>query len=132
MFLIKKCTQCDRKLRFPIDKGKLKVTCVCGQTFIADPDNPELFKGSEIDIKPDRIKEKSFFRMPRVNIRDLFDLKKIIGQLYNTGYRLQNFKILPASEQRKIILHVVCFLLIAVMFIFFMCGSKGKIFTGIE
>ncbi|MCU0846336.1 MAG: hypothetical protein MUD12_00430 [Spirochaetes bacterium] len=45
-------------LRFPIDKGKLRIKCRCGASFTADPDDPSLYRDSEFDIKPEKKKER--------------------------------------------------------------------------
>jgi hypothetical protein len=37
LFLVKECPSCGRGLRFPIDRGRIRVRCVCGHQFIADP-----------------------------------------------------------------------------------------------
>jgi len=99
--LIKKCPSCGSMLRFPIDKGKIRIKCKCGFSFTADPDDPSLYSDSEFDIKPDRKKKnahKKFF-------------PSIIIYLYEFKYDLQNFWILPSSKKRILIKIAAAFIL---------------------
>jgi hypothetical protein len=90
MKLIRPCPNCKIDLRFPIDFGTVKITCPnCKNSFLANPDNPELYKESKFDLKKDK---KS---LPSLNILSflfyfilflgvlflLFDFKKIISEL---------------------------------------------------
>ena len=111
------CPSCSNKLRFPIDRGKLKVKCQCGYSFIADPDDTELYKKGNFDIKEKARKKKEF------NFDHI--IKKIIEKIYSVKYKLQNFKLLPASEQKKIILYFILFL-IAIIVLVFLIRSVGS------
>ncbi len=52
MKLIRPCPNCKIELRFPIDKGTVKITCPnCKHEFLANPDNPELYLESKFDFK---------------------------------------------------------------------------------
>ena len=53
MYLIKTCPTCKTRLRFPIDKGTIKVTCNCGYSFIANPDNTDIYKDASFDLSHD-------------------------------------------------------------------------------
>jgi hypothetical protein len=97
MFLVKPCRSCGTQLRFPIDRGKIKVTCQCGKTFIADPDDPELFKNSTFDI-PGKKKKQSISLAKQY--REL--KKKVITSIYNFKYDIQNFPLLPTRNKLRV------------------------------
>jgi len=107
MFLVKPCPACGKKLRFPINRGKINVKCSCSYSFIIDPDNPEIYKNAQFDLKiKNRIKrnfKKKF--TTKITSFSLYDTKlRIINSVLNYKYNLQNYKILPAGEQIKIII----------------------------
>lgn len=119
MYLIKSCASCGRKIRFPIDKGKIKVRCQCGKSFTADPDDPSLYKEATFDIKGSAARKSGplpAFLSFLENI-DRIKLKhSIITTLYNAKYKIQNYKILPAKEQKKVVIYfLIAFLLIVLI-----------------
>ena len=85
------CPSCSNKLRFPIDKGKIKVKCQCGYFFIADPDDTKLYKKGNFDIK-EKLRKKKEFNLDHI-------IRQLIEKIYDLKYKLQNFKLLPTSEQ---------------------------------
>ena len=101
MNFIINCPSCSSKLRFPIDKGKLKVKCQCGYSFVADPDDTKLYRKGHFDLKNKSTLNKKF------NFDQI--IPKLIKKFYNIKYKLQNFKLLPTSEQKKIILYFILF-----------------------
>jgi hypothetical protein len=125
MYIIKSCPSCGKKLRFPVDKGKIKVNCACGRSFIADPDDTALYRGSVFDIRS-RSRDNAFNR----KIKEVAGrLKKfgsapsargIIGAVYGFKYKMQNFRLLPAKEQRNIVLFLsfMAMLLIFLIYLF--------------
>ncbi len=125
MYLIKLCPSCNRKLRFPIDKGKIQIKCSCGNQFIADPDDPELFIGSQFDLSSGNqrgLKTKIADlqkKMDTVSIKSFY--KSIIISLLDFKYKLQNFKLLPTSQQIKIIfiLFIVILTIASVIYLLF-------------
>jgi len=96
MYLIKPCPTCGKKLRFPINKGKVVVKCVCGNSFIADPDDSLLYEGGNFDLKPPKKNKQKKHEAKYLK-------KNLIEKIYSIKYKLQNYKILPAAEQKKII-----------------------------
>jgi DNA-directed RNA polymerase subunit RPC12/RpoP len=45
MRIVSKCPVCSRKMRFPINKGKLLIRCPhCGNQFVFDPDIRRMWK----------------------------------------------------------------------------------------
>jgi hypothetical protein len=110
MHLVKKCPSCSRKLRFPIDRGRIRVNCACGESFIADPDDTSLYRGATFDLEPG---EK---RPPGTGFAELFDrakkrgrviMERLIRSAYEARYRTQNFSLLPSAEQKKIVIALV-------------------------
>ncbi|TAL33916.1 MAG: hypothetical protein EPN93_12845 [Spirochaetes bacterium] len=107
MNLIKSCPACGRNLRFPIDKGTIRVRCVCGESFVANPDDPALYKNATFDIahvkeaRPGLFDNLSFAEL-RTRARDLKDA--VMQRTYRLKYTIQNFPLLPATSQRRIVL----------------------------
>ena len=93
MFLVKLCPACHKKIRFPIDKGKINVKCQCGYQFTADPDSSELYQEAQFDLHNKTGSKKK-----------LFSIQKLIKNLYDFKYDLQNFKLLPGVKQKKVLL----------------------------
>lgn len=101
MYYIKDCNFCNTKLRFPLDKGIINVKCSCGQSFIADPNNPELYKDGKFDLTGSSDNKK------RINWSSL--RINFIKSFYANKYLLQNYKYLPQTEKRKAtVLLVLC------------------------
>ncbi len=132
MYLIKVCPSCKTKLRFPIDKGTIRVKCSCGYNFVADPDNTEMYNNASFDLS------RTTFGLKKLNSlrRAVSGLQfsnfgpYAINKFLNAKYKIQNFKLLPDSEKRQII--ITLFLVIAVIagimallfFSSFICGPK--------
>ncbi len=113
MHIIKPCPACGIKLRFPIDSGKIKVQCRCGYSFIADPDDPELYADATFDL--------SLKKKPKTRSLHTSFIKTIIEKLYSYWYTLGNFKLLPTKDKIRIIaitLAVLLLLLLIVYYIF--------------
>lgn len=128
MYLIKKCPACGKKLRFPIDRGKIRVACSCGESFIADPDDTSLYAGAAFDLDPG-IRRDRAWGIEAAGARLKQQVKKFldaaIRAAYETRYRLQNFSLLPSADQRKIVIALV--LLVAVLFLlgYFICSTAA-------
>lgn len=127
MFLIKSCPSCGKGLRFPIDKGKIRVRCACGHDFIADPDNPALYTDARFDVRHDTGKRGGTFR----RFRKLFERldigttrTEIITGLFSIKYKLQNFRLLPGAEQRRIAFIVVIIILALALIGHLVCGRS--------
>lgn len=125
MHLLKRCPSCDMKLRFPIDKGIIKIKCKCGYSFTANPDNPELYYDTDFDLSLDN-KRKNIQRrisnirnmISNISIEDLY--VNIINRILDIKYKIQNFKLLPSSEKKKIIVmfFIVVSLITIIIYIF--------------
>jgi len=109
MHYIKTCPTCGNKIRFPIDKGKIKVTCQCDYSFIADPDDKSLYKNGNFDLSDDEKAAKKKNRISdKLTSAEIPNIKElIIKKLYDAKYTLQNFKLLPSAQQRKIIIRII-------------------------
>ena len=125
MFLIKSCPKCKRKIRFPIDKGEIKVKCVCGYSFNVDPDDPETFKNGKFDLSNGRnriFSLKGIVEKLNNQFKKKLNLKFMINKIYDAKYKLQNFKLLPGSEQKKIVFEILIFF--TLFFVLFYMISK--------
>jgi hypothetical protein len=50
---IRPCPSCKSELRFPIDRGTLRITCpICSENFLVDPDDTEIYKKGNFDLNP--------------------------------------------------------------------------------
>ena len=58
MYFIKNCPYCTKALRFPIDRGKILVRCGCGHSFVADPDDPLLYRDGRFDLGAERAEKR--------------------------------------------------------------------------
>jgi hypothetical protein len=124
MFLIKNCSACGRRLRFPIDKGVIRVKCLCGAGFIADPDSPGLYRGATFDLSHGTPSRSAFAQ----RTREIFQkanpgwlVPALINAFLAFKYDLQNFRLLPASRQRRIViigLAIIAVFLLAVYLLF--------------
>jgi hypothetical protein len=130
MNLIKTCPSCGNKIRFPLDKGKIKVKCSCGFNFVADPDDTSIYKNSEFDLtgkKSSRPGISSWIgNLFKSTSGEKFTWSHIINSLLNAKYKLQNFRLLPTSEQKKIlsIVIIIAIIIIAVVLIFISKQNK--------
>ncbi|MGQ9842114.1 MAG: hypothetical protein ACUVRK_00985 [Spirochaetota bacterium] len=121
MYIIKPCPKCGIKLRFPINSGLVKVRCRCGYSFLADPNDPQLYAGATFDL--------SLKRKPKKDISLKSIIKTIIETMYLYWYTLGNFKLLPTKDKLKVIaitVAVIILLLIIVYYIFFWHSQPPK------
>lgn len=103
MYLIKQCPECGKPLRFPIDKGVIKVKCICGNSFFADPDKPDLYKNAQFDLSSKRNK-----------IQFTTKLKYFILELPNISKKFWRFFInLSVKDIVFIVLAILAGLIIA-------------------
>ena len=112
-------------MRFPLEKGKIRVTCTCGFSFMADPDDPGLFKDASFDLGTPAKSEKRRFFDALLSGSGNMSLKKIktafIQGLYNYKYKIQNFRLLPTKEKIRMIafLAAVIVLIILILYVTF-------------
>lgn len=109
MYYIKTCPSCGSKIRFPLNKGKIRVNCQCGHSFIADPDDKSLYKNGSFDLSenPGKAKSSNSFFNRLASLKKTPVKESIIKNLYDAKYTMQNFKLLPTDVQKKIILKII-------------------------
>lgn len=126
MYLIKVCPDCGKKLRFPIDRGIIKVKCPCGFSFVADPDDTGIYTDAKFDLKGKN-------KPPKAKNIDLGNLKeRMILAILQYKYNLQNFKLLPWKNRRNVIMTTVVVVFIVVLIVMFIvsiksCGSSPAV-----
>lgn len=119
MYYIKPCPACSKKLRFPLDKGKLQIKCECGNSFLADPDDTVLYKSGYFDLS-DKASPAWLGKIKNLNLHNF--ISKIITNLLEYKYSLQNFMLLTWKDQSVILIKTLIALLalFSAIFLFFM------------
>ncbi len=109
MYFIKNCPYCTKALRFPIDRGKILVRCGCGHSFVADPDDPLLYRDGRFDLGAGKCRKKKARgvqsrseRMKLSSIRRWF-----ISFLYELRYSVQNYRLLTKSDRLRLMLQLL-------------------------
>lgn len=127
MYLIKSCPSCNNKIRFPIDKGKIQVRCSCGYFFIADPDNPQLYENAKFDIFYGHNREAGILN--KINIFKPGFISKSISRIINLKYELKNFRLLPSSEQNRIItiIGIIVIILLIILILYYFYPTQNKL-----
>ncbi|HQO38951.1 MAG TPA: hypothetical protein PK986_00635 [Spirochaetota bacterium] len=108
------CPSCGRKIRFPLDRGRIKVSCRCGYTTLIDPDDTALYKSGEFDLKTqnqDPGRSSGFFDSLN-SLLDKFTWHSFINELLEIKYKLQNIKHLPDRERNKIVVFMLALIII--------------------
>ncbi len=113
MHIIKPCPSCGVKLRFPIDKGTVKVRCRCGYSFVADPDNPVLYVDAVFDITHKKKKQTH-------QLFTQFTLKTIIEKIYAYWYVLLNFPLMPTKDKIKIIFIITLIVSVIILILYYL------------
>ncbi|MBN2157977.1 MAG: hypothetical protein JW807_01185 [Spirochaetes bacterium] len=105
MYLVKTCPSCKTKIRFPIDKGTIRVTCSCGYSFIANPDNTDIYKNASFDLRNTKHQGNTFDSLKKTVKKIQVDQMKaaVINWTLSFKYKIQNFRLLPNAERKKII-----------------------------
>lgn len=135
MYLIKFCPECKSKIRFPIDKGTIRVKCSCGHSFIANPDDTGIYRDASFDLSHTApgLKKMSPLHQWIGDIRVKGFAPFIITGTLNLKYKIQNFHLLPEREKKKIILAFLCVcagiigLIITIFFLMRLSGPSDKI-----
>lgn len=121
MYLIKLCPECKTKIRFPIDKGTIRVKCACGYSFVANPDDTGIYRDASFDLSHTTPGLKKMTPLRRwigdIQVRGFVPF--LITGALNLKYKIQNFRLLPDVEKKKIIL----------AFLFISAGIIGLIVT---
>ena len=127
MYFIKPCPSCGRKLRFPIDRGVINVKCPCGYSFIADPDNTEIYREGAFDLQGAK-KTGKYSKGIRNRMTGL-SLEKIktdlIESLLNYKYDLQNFRLMSDEKRKGLIIKTAIIVIIILLAVYFMLLLAG-------
>ncbi len=96
-------------LRFPIDRGIIKISCQCGHTLLVNPDDTELYKEGKFDLKKDggdKNKKGHFFSFKsfKADFKKKVNYSSIINSLLELKYKLQNISLMPDAERNKLIM----------------------------
>jgi len=130
MYLIKTCPTCKTRLRFPIDKGTIKVTCNCGYSFVANPDNTDIYKDASFDLShtTGTLKKMTPLKSAIDSLRFDQIIPSMINKFLDLKYKVQNFRLLPGAEKMKILLllFLSCAGLIGVIVIIYILNSMAE------
>jgi len=85
-------------LRFPLDRGKIKIKCRCGYTETIDPDSRELYNKGKFDLSPEN--QNNRFSLKKLS--ESINLGKIINGTLSIKYRLQNYRYMVDSERKAV------------------------------
>ena len=129
MYVIKACPSCKKNLRFPINKGTINVKCGCGYSFIANPDNTELYKNAKFDLSGKQTNTRKF-KFHKAFIKNNRILPNIANSILNFKYKLQNFKLLPDKEKFKVIFILLSILIILSALLIFIKALASSETTG--
>lgn len=107
-------------LRFPIDRGVIKISCQCGSSMIINPDDTELYKEGKFDLTGDKKenKNKRFTASLKSAINKKFSYSRMINSLLELKYKLQNLSVMPDKERNKILLSILFIIVILIFFLY--------------
>ena len=117
MKYIKACPACGKMLRFPIDRGIIRISCQCGHSLLINPDDTELYKEGKFDLKKDGVDKnnRGLFSSLKADFKKKVNYSSIINSLLELKYKLQNISLIPDAERNKLIMW---FILITAVIIF--------------
>jgi hypothetical protein len=117
MKYIKDCPECGKKIRFPLDRGRIRIHCQCGYSAIVDPDDTSLYNNGKFDLSEgSSTPEKHTFP----SLKAARNKKRIINSLLETKYKIQNFRYLPDKERNKFIAAAAVAMLATAAVIYFL------------
>ena len=104
-------------LRFPIDRGIIRISCQCGHSLLINPDDTELYKEGKFDLKKDGVDKnnRGLFSSLKADFKKKVNYSSIINSLLELKYKLQNISLIPDAERNKLIMW---FILITAVIIF--------------
>jgi len=123
MKFIKACPACGKMLRFPIDRGVIKVSCQCGHTLIINPDDRELYKDGKFDLRNNGTDSRNkglvyFFKSLSSRIRKKISYRNFINSLLELKYKLQNLSLMPDAERNRLILTFVSIIALLIFLLY--------------
>ena len=98
---------------------------------MANPDDPLLYRDSKFDLSPERagrekIKAAKTIKNKFENISAKGLYVKAIDIFFGFKYKLQNFRLLPTSEQKKIIIRIVMVTSILAIIIYILINNYNN------
>lgn len=122
MKYIKDCPSCGRKIRFPLDKGRIKIFCTCGYNTVIDPDDTKLYETGSFDIKPEPVKPglTENFSASISSLLDNFTWSNFVNRLLEIKYKLQNLRYLPDRERNRVIAVVLIIIMTVAAAVYFL------------
>lgn len=115
------CPSCGRKIRFPLDRGRIKIFCTCGYNTVIDPDDTKLYESGNFDLKPENNSQQTaegFFESI-ASLLDKCSWNSFINSLLEIKYRLQNIRVLPDKERNRIVAVILLVILLTGVVIYF-------------
>jgi hypothetical protein len=130
MHLIRTCAKCGKRIRFPIDRGVIRVKCPCGESFTADPDDTRLYENADFDLSSGTKGKKAELSGNPAGLFDPLRFKAyrelLIRRLFDAKYKLQNFRLLPWKEQRWVLLRGLAVLIVFLVLFYLVCLKPGS------
>lgn len=110
-------------LRFPIDRGIIKVSCQCGHTLIINPDDTDLYKEGKFDLRNNGTDSRnkglaSFIKSLSNRIRKKISYRNLINSLLELKYKLQNLSLMPDAERNRLILTFVSIIALLIFLLY--------------
>ena len=121
MKYIKNCPECGRKIRFPLDRGKIKIFCSCGYSTVIDPDDTSLYHDGKFDLSESTDREEKMFSFPSLSsLSAKFSKQKIINSVLDLKYKMQNLRYMPEKERNRFIIGVLFAVITIIAAIYFL------------
>lgn len=114
------CPECGRSLRFPLDKGRIKIRCRCGYETVIDPDDTSLYKKGRFDIEPEG--QKNTGRSKTKKSAPVISKDAVIRKLYDIRYSIQNIKHMPDREKYRLLLMILLPLMLFALILYLFFG----------
>ncbi len=117
MKYITPCPECGRNLRFPLDKGKIKIRCTCGYGTIIDPDDTSLYKKGRFDVEPEKQHKNRKKKIKKAS--PVLNRDTIIRMIYDFKYSVQNIKHMPDREKYRLLLLILLPIILLGLILYF-------------
>lgn len=116
MKFITQCPRCGSGLRFPLDRGKIRIKCRCGYEDIIDPDDTSLYGKGRFDLKPEESGDKAHSQIKE----NPFSRETIIRKLYDLSYAVQNFRYMPDREKYRLLATILLPVALIIIILYFL------------
>lgn len=119
MKYIKNCPECGKQLRFPLDRGRIRIHCRCGYSSIVDPDDTTLYSDGKFDLSDDGGSRKKTSRSI-LSLKSKLDKKRIINGILEIKYKIQNLRYMPDRERNRFLAAVIVILLLLITAVYYL------------